>query len=386
MNPSFTPPESRVIHYVEAFDHIELLERWAPLLADLPDTHLVCHVQPRYAGWLIQRLANHPNAEVRGPRAGESWDKYLKHLPFTTNARVLIATLGRRPHWFYSLSCRVPYYVVLHNLNYCFDRSTFRLPVRGVGDLVRDGIDLARKRGKRSLLSRAAGLLYPYERMVLEGRQQSYLASTAHYLMPFSGRLQAAQAPPPEGPLQVVVPGTVINRARDYNLVAAALTVAVAAQAKITLHLAGKVSDMDIIAQLRRAVPDSNPQGPGGVRLEYYPEGLAEATFVELLSSADVLLGPIKSEVRVGRYRELLGITKASGTPFDAVFYGKPLLLPAWHPLEDPAVIPYSSGVELGRILVDFAVHRNLPTDCWSASTELALRERWIDVFSDEPA
>ncbi len=346
---------------------------------------MTCHVKIEYVQLLRKRFSQVPHLTLRCPRYGQGWASYLKEINFTEDSRLVIATIGRRPHWFASAIGRVRYFVVLHNLNYCFDRGAYRKAAHSLKELVQDGRDYLRKPGKRRLFTQAEALLYPTEQLAQEGRQQFFLKGASHRVVPFAARRdcpKVSYSGSAVHPLKVIVPGSVTYRARDYDALIEALAVAVPSGAAIEIHLAGRIIDAAILQQLTNRLPHTiQTKVPSAVQVFSYPNGLQEEQFITLLASADILLAPLQMEVPVGRYRELLGFTKASGTPFDAIYYGKPLLLPHYHPLRDPAVVHFSDGTQLGLLLVEYANRRNFPTNCWVERSESALRDQWIEAL-----
>ncbi len=370
------------IHYVEAFDHVELIERWIPIISGIPGLKVVCHVKSMYVTRLSERFLAISTVSVCGPETNTSWKDYLQRISFTRDSVAVVATIGQRPHWFRSFIGRVRYYVVLHNLNYCFNRSEYRTSADGIVDHLRDVQNWLAKNGKRRFFTSADGLIYASTRLAREGMQEPFLRKVRHIVIPFAGSPDSGNSRPivnKDQPLRVVIPGSINNRVRNYDVVVEALKIAEPFGTKIEVHLAGRVTDWNILDNFKNHFPQAfSPLLATDLIIWYYEKGLSEDAFNLLLQKSDIILSPLRPEITVGRYWELLGITKASGTPFDAVFFAKPLLLPSWHPLMDPAIIHFESGRELGQLLVQYADRTSLPVNCWRKNSIRALRDTWI--------
>ncbi|WP_116108230.1 hypothetical protein [Lewinella sp. IMCC34191] len=378
------PAENKTVHYLEAFDHTELIERWVGLIASIAGVKVVCHVKPCYQESLRAQYSTVPNVSIGGPTEGISWPAYIRRIQFDSTSVAVIPTVGQRPHWFTSLISRVNFYLVLHNLNYWFDRSAYRLPRSTVKDLAKDVRQYIEIRAKRSLLTSSLALLYATDALAQEGMRETSLGNVNHLVLPFSClRNSPVQitANADRRTLQVVVPGSMSSRARNYKLVLDGLAGAAGNDAMIDIHFAGKVVDQCIQRQFQEFVTERSLSGTNGIQLHWYNDGLDEQQFDAVLTSADVILAPLKPEVTVGRYIEKIGYTKASGTPFDAIYFGKPILLPFWHPLRDPAVLHFSDGTHLGDVLTNLAFNRELPKNCWHSNTEQALRSKWENLI-----
>ncbi|NJB85724.1 hypothetical protein GGR26_001469 [Lewinella marina] len=375
------------LHYIEAFDHTELIERWIPILATIEDLKIVVHVNPWYRDQLTTYCRTLTGVELRGPVGCLSWSDYLERLQFSSTCVAFIATLGKRTEWFYSLAGRVRYAVLLHNLNNCFDRKEYRHPPERIVDRLKDLRTLIRKRSHRRFLASAGALTYATAALASEGKKESFLYAVPHLVLPFAAYQAGCKIlnrPAASSGLRVIIPGTVTERTRDYQAVIDALVIVAESEAPMHVHLAGRFRNptLEQLFQTRLAHAFSHP-ATGPLTIHKYPNGLNKTDFDRLLAESDLILAPLKTPVTVGRYQEQIGRTKALGTPFDAIFFKKPLLLPAWHPVQDPAVIPYSSANDLGHILINFAKgNRELPVNCWEHYSHFQLREYWKAVLA----
>ncbi|MBB4077524.1 glycosyltransferase involved in cell wall biosynthesis [Lewinella aquimaris] len=368
------------LHYIEAFDHTELLDRWVPVIAGIPRIQIICHVKPEYIGILKKRFSQVPSITIRGPQRGTGWRDYIRHTEFSGNCLALVATIGRKPHWYKYLIGRVPYFVVLHNLNFCFDREGTRIRKSGPLSLVDHSVHWWICRHQLKLMQAAEGYVYPSSPLMETGSREKAYRNKQHIKIPFSftRELSGSHLPHRSGTIKIVIPGAVTSRTRDYGPVEHAIRFLHEREIHTVIHLAGRVKDERIIRRLRQVVNETPT-----VRLAYHQNGVSPEDFTEIMQSADVLLAPLKRTVAIGQCLEVLGTTKVSGSIYDAMHFGKPILVPHWYESGEEPLLQFSDADDLGRMLVSFAQYgvplsENRPAAC----TESVVRGQWLRLLT----
>lgn len=352
------------LHYIEAFDHFEVLERWLPIFDELAGWRTVCHLKPEY---VEKFCANFTNLDVTftGPTR-ESWSTYLSNLPLSSNDLVILGTIGRRPDWFTALIGRVRYYIIPHNLNYIARRRSKRRLPRRPGEAVSWGKAIANQRKLAGLVEAATGFIYPSEAMLANGPRGPKNEDQRHVVIPF-GWHDTLKVPgiSPTNPLKLVVPGAVDARTKDYELLCNALTGA----GGLELHLAGRTKSPNVVPHLRRSLPRH--------RVIDHPNGLSRLQYAATLRSADLLVAPLRRTVRASGYVEDIGLTKVSGSVYDAISFGKFMLTPTWYPILGDQFIRYVDSEQLRQQLTAFLKWGHPPVSIpkWYAYAEI--KARW---------
>ena len=124
----------------------------------------------------------------------------------------------------------------------------------------------------------------------------------------------------------ILIPGTIDVRRRNYDLV---LTIMheyqLEGQNPIKFIFAGKPHDIygsEIIAKCKELAVM-------GFDIVYFEEEIPEVLFQKLVSEADVILSPLKSQISIhDNIEETYGITQGSGNIYDAIRHAKPFILP----------------------------------------------------------
>jgi hypothetical protein len=379
----------RKLHYIEAFDHTELIYRWLPVWASLVELEVVCYVKPGYQAEFAA-FGVPKNVLITGPSEDMTWSEYLKEQQFPAVDVVVLATLGNRPGWFASLVGHPRYFVVLHNLNYCLGRqAAFSLKKPGTSAL-RYFYELPRRGAKKRLLSGAAGYLVSDVHLAVNACL--YAADKDVRVIPFAVRPEepAIVTDPDrkEMPFLIIIPGTVSRERRDYEVVVDALRILQKQTGRrIDVHLAGKMADRTAHQMFARHFPVYNnhvgiSEGREQVRVYSYDGWLRQAHHQQLLKSADLLLAPLVEEVIHGQYREQLGETKVTGAIADAVAHGKPLLVPVWYPDAAGDFTGYHDAHDLARKLLAYQADA-APTPVRAAYTLGVVGEKWSSLLAE---
>ncbi len=375
----------RTLHYIEAFDHFELLERWLPTLACLQNWQITCHLGETYRRSFAARYVD-TSTTFTGPRSSTHWAHYLQTLTFDIEDVVVIATIGRRPRYFLPLIGRVRYYLVLHNLNYCFNQSNDR-DLSSIRPAWYSLLNRINQPTLRRLLHGASGYLYPSPDLQQVGGSRCLDNHIQHYVVPFSAQSSVPSAEEKiHAPLRIVVPGAVNSCTKDYTLLRELLRKLAEYKLAATIYLAGRVSDQRTIRALLRVAATANRRHQGALTLQCYPDGLSPTAFANLLTEADVLLAPLRRTVSVGGYRETIGLTKVSGSIYDAVYFGKPIFVPSWYTQTEVQLCRFE---DVDHLISQFKViidRGSLPQATYPTHTNRVLHDSWLAVLEGSSA
>lgn len=125
--------------------------------------------------------------------------------------------------------------------------------------------------------------------------------------------------------VNIVIPGTVDFERRDYEMVLAALTLAQGRLSRnVNLTLLGAAKGKrgaELQKKFLALASDS-------FAVKVYPGFVENSEFSRVMSDADFMLAPLKSEARFQCYREHYGKTKISGAEADVMHYRVPALFP----------------------------------------------------------
>lgn len=335
-----------MLHVVEPFDHIEVVHRWLPIFEGMSIANVTCHLSPRYRDEFLGLYPHLTNVRISGPPEKVSWAQYLQGLQLGPADKIILATIGAKPHWFNSLIGSVEYFLIIHNVNSAFSSrqnlSTGCNPIY----LLRQSLRMARRPYHEALLRGASGLIFPSAELARTAHARADNSMPPFHTIPFAfrGEYQVTQITETR-PLRLVLPGTVSHNTRDLELILRVIKMLPPTPSAIVIHLAGKIRDKQIITALRQICPVHTGranEATSNVSVFIYPEGLSHVHYQELLQQADIIWAPLCRRVRSGNYWEVMGQTKISGSVYDAIYANKPLLIPAWYRIEDnPAIIRY---------------------------------------------
>jgi len=237
---------------------------------------------------------------------------------------VIIGTVHRYFSIFENICEKYPTAVFVHNVNFS-QASVFQL-IKSV--FQKDVIYRTKLLVKEDLLSapevyRKARARFVLDRnMAQQGRKYFPLYFSEFY----------KQTSVPAEPLNVVIPGSVSQRRRDYLHV---LELLKSFSAKIKVVFLGKASGKEL-----RWLQRAQKELPDNICIEYFREKVSAEIFREKMQAADVLWCPLQKETTFFGIREVYGDTKMSGNIGDAIRYGKIAVFPENDKSDFPFVIP----------------------------------------------
>ncbi len=153
--------------------------------------------------------------------------------------------------------------------------------------------------------------------------------------------------------LRVLVPGFIEESRRDYHLVLDIFAKVLSENnKKIELCLlGGPVRDYG-----KQIIDRCNILKDKGHKIRYFTKPVSFQTFTEEIKNSDIVLSPLCRRVIDGYgIEETYGTTKGSGIIFDAVRFGKPLILPGYFKLAEylrRSTLQYNDREELEEIII----------------------------------
>jgi hypothetical protein len=241
--------------------------------------------------------------------------------------------------------------------------------------------------GKQILTSRADGFLVNFGEMKRYIQTERLTTKPVFVLPPVFSK---AYPPSDVGAFTVVVPGSIDERRRDYDLVLRAWEKAGLKNA--VLVLAGRPVD----AYGARIHERAAALVSAGFIIRYFAGEVPEAEFQSIVSGASLLLSPlmIRTSIHDG-IEEEYGRSKFSGNVYDAIRHGKPLVVPSELVVPqdmEAATARYadedSLSELLGRLATDANERMQLRMDAYTASKAYAfddIRDRLLAILDSLP-
>jgi hypothetical protein len=128
-------------------------------------------------------------------------------------------------------------------------------------------------------------------------------------------------------PIQVTIPGNIVESRRQYNLVFDALNrLTPEMQSQLSLNLLGRPID----SSSKRILAKADELINEGLDITYHEDWIPGDEFDDTLADSDILLSPLCREIPYGVSIEKYGQSKSSGVLADAIRTATPLILPTW--------------------------------------------------------
>jgi hypothetical protein len=122
-----------------------------------------------------------------------------------------------------------------------------------------------------------------------------------------------------------IIPGSIAFRRRNYHLICDVFEdLFKLYDTKIELILAGRPIGEYGTSIIERAKKFKQK----GFRIVFFEEWISPDSYFNLMINSDFILSPIRSDTTFYSQREIYGKTKASGAPFEAIKFAKPLIVP----------------------------------------------------------
>lgn len=135
----------------------------------------------------------------------------------------------------------------------------------------------------------------------------------------------------------IVVPGTVSQKRRDYEMI---LSKIVGFSTPCRLVFLGKAAGEELMW-----IKDFERENEI-ISVVYFTEKISQEQFDEWMLKADVLWCPIQERMEFFSNEEIYGITKITGNVGDAIRYAKPAIFPRSYSADYPFVFQQKANVE----------------------------------------
>jgi hypothetical protein len=298
-----------------------LIPRWMENYLD-PENQL-----PAQVHWLPDTKKDHPKAAERVCRQ--------------TGATLLVLGTVSFRHWQFAQVCRrlrsgTKSLLFIHDIRDLFE------PLWGTG--IRNWVQYFGRLRLRRLVSAYAVLLEEIKSYILH----HYRPGKPVYVIPGSFYGGGTPTDPDPERLLIAVPGSVDTTRRDYTDVEA-----------LARYFENLNEQPGIQISLLGGVTERTPSWVHTlhVMVRYEPGGLTQEEFDREMQASELVWLPLAPEFRRdGSPTEYYGSTKSSGAFFDALRYGKPLLLPDGLPVPQilaSATIYYSDATYLRYLLLE---------------------------------
>lgn len=130
-----------------------------------------------------------------------------------------------------------------------------------------------------------------------------------------------------EGPINIIIPGMVDSKRRNYDLVLDAFkNHLLNGNNKLKLILLGKLGDDDSSIRIRVKSEDINSEFPDSVK--FYSQFIPTKDFDQILESGDFLLSNLKTFYNHSRTPEIYGLTKETGISYAMIENELPCISP----------------------------------------------------------
>ncbi|MDO5615652.1 MAG: hypothetical protein Q4G16_05645 [Cruoricaptor ignavus] len=260
---------------------------------------------------------------------------------------VVIGTVHRYFNTFYKITERYKTAIITHNLNFA-GISAFRL----FGNIFQsETIYRLKLLLKEGLLLKNKVYANAEKFLVLDQN----LAKSPYHYFPIFYTKEKVNDIKTESQKTIVIPGEVSQKRRNYHKVFEVLKIfnsQLENQENIEFVFLGKASGFEL-DELKYIDNQLNK-----IKIRYFSEKVPQREFDEIMSRADLLWCPLRSEIEFFSNREIYGETKMSGNIGDAIKFGKMAIFPKNYRSEYPFVI--TEPEEVSELIQLFTV-KNLP-------------------------
>ena len=179
---------------------------------------------------------------------------------------------------------------------------------------------------------------------------------------------------------RVVVPGMVDVKRKDYQIVFQAL-------GRVAQEMDGKEVELVLLGannSIRGRIlvwRYEKRMKSQGVKVVQFRRRLSSLEFDQYLTSADLIIAPIKLGIRYKLWKEIYGQTKLSGAEFDAFKVHVPFFIPSSYSpsASRTSLIAYESLEDLVRLTHDYRMGR----EQINIAAAAPLKNQWEDGFFD---
>lgn len=335
------------IAIIEAFQHQEIVYRWADMLAE--QSHRIDF----YTEEVLYRDCPprlHSASNIGWYRRPDhlSWPAFLRQECARLAAcdAIILLTTALEYDWFTGLPDEPVIILCVHSPNALVDRpQLLPRPRAWLSYLLR-----RRGRARNQLLRQIDALASPTPALV----DALTVLGLPQILLPYSFSAGNWPLPPPTDRMTLVVPGTVQQNGRDYLTLARALRQCkIPAGLTLEVVLLGRVKDQELASQFVAGLK------PVGVEVRTFDQPVPAATFEAIMVNAHGIIVPLLPYYHYGPFRE--ENARISGALDDMVYYGRPGLVPHFYQLTEPQAAlaqTYTAAADLSNKLSGWIVQR----------------------------
>lgn len=350
---------SRKVGIVELAAHNEVVWAYAKTLLHLTDEITI--YTNEFTRKLLYDLQDTPQVSWV-TQQGESNQSFIANNTSLLNRQdVLIFSTILPPDFtfFSTLSLKAKTYYVIHDANFFFWPKDHFFLRDGLLNATKDYVKQIRynlkNEGDRNedFLRSFDGLLVPaqsvYDYLNDKGITSKYnIAGVMNFAVNDS-----IPSVNPASEIQIVIPGSVSDKSRDFTPVITALALLKEKlQQKITITILGRAMDH----RGQRIIMKLDKLNSSLLVVKTYEEFIPQQEFDAVMQAAHFLILPVNKMMKISTIKELNGYTCVSGNINDMIKSARPALVPDYYPVEDSMmnmVVRYNSPSDLADKILD---------------------------------
>jgi len=154
----------------------------------------------------------------------------------------------------------------------------------------------------------------------------------------------------PKKNIILVIPGAVTNKRRNISKLISIIRIVLEIRKDLTFIFLGRIIDENLEKELYVFHKEFIKN------IIYFKNFIPQKDFDKYMIASDYILSPLFREYKIScRQVEKYGLSKASGTEFDAYKYNKKLIIPNFYKIENPSIIVkyYGNYRELLKIILE---------------------------------
>lgn len=167
-----------------------------------------------------------------------------------------------------------------------------------------------------------------------------------------------SKRPPVKPPLKIIVPGSIHDERRDYEVVLNALEIVLSKRQDFEAVLLG-----DPIGKYGKEIQKKAEllnKKYGKHIISYYDKEYNDAEFLRQIVLGHFLIAPVLPAFDLDGITEVYGTSKSTGSCFDILAYAIPGVFPSWLSVNkrfDSSTLRYKNAQDLSATILDFLEH-----------------------------
>ena len=167
-----------------------------------------------------------------------------------------------------------------------------------------------------------------------------------------------SKRPPVKPPVKIIVPGSIHKERRDYEVVLAALEIALAKRQDFEVVFLGDPIG-EYGKEIQKKAEELNKKFNKPI-IHTYQNEYNDAEFLRQIVLGHFLIAPVLPEFDLDGITEVYGTSKSTGSCFDILAYAIPGVFPSWLSVNkrfDSSTLRYKNANDLSEIILDFVEH-----------------------------